>query len=80
MARKKRNSPSKTDKICLWIADQDIPKKSLAKRMKLSWNVMYHIQNGYIPSLRIAKRFADYTGNIITLDDLGWKIERKENI
>lgn len=68
-----------TAKISLWISKQNFSKENICRQMKISYPLLWKIENGYRTSLKYALRFSEFTGKEISIEDLGWKIERKEN-
>lgn len=72
---KSKKSQVNTKKIRLWIASQVETKEQLCARMKISRKLLWNIEkNGHKPSLKEAVKISKYSGNVITLEDLGHEL------
>lgn len=75
MVKKKINPPKKpkvnTLKLRLWIADRPETMDQIAKRIGITRQTLWRIEKGSVPSFKNARKISKYTGNEITMEDLG---------
>ena len=53
-----------------WLQDQEISIRGMAGDLEIAYRTAWMAANGYKVTYDVAKKISDYTGGVVTIDEL----------